>query len=77
MSRGSYDELASPHEMAADCRAVGRSLRLPKLERVARAAVSSAPSIRYEDCPHEVAKREITVSDAAARLADALHLHLD
>ena len=36
-----------------------------------------APSIRYEDYPAEVGKREIRVSDAAARLANALHLHLD
>ena len=35
------------------------------------------PSIRYEDYPAEVGKREIRVSDAAARIANALHLHLD
>jgi hypothetical protein len=60
--------------MAADCRAVGVNLRL---ERAARAAVSTPPSIRFEDYPSEVRKREIEVSDAAARLANALHLHLD
>ena len=60
--------------MLADCRAVGRHLRL---ERAARAAVSGPPSIRYEDYPAEVGKREIRVSDAAARIANALHLHLD
>ena len=60
--------------MAADCRQVGRNL---PLERAARAAVSPAPSIRFEDYPTEVGKREIKVSDAAARLANALHLHLD
>ncbi len=69
-----HDELATPAEMAADCRAAGRNLRL---ERAARAAVEPAPSIRYEDYPREVGKREIRVSDAAARLANALHLHLD
>ena len=36
-----------------------------------------APSIRFEDYPTEVAKREIRVTDAAARIANALHLHLD
>jgi hypothetical protein len=76
-SRLAYDEFASPQEMTADCRAVGRNLRLPQLERAARAAVSPAPSIRFEDYPREVAKREIRVSDAAARLANTLHLHLD
>ena len=35
------------------------------------------PSIHFEDYPREVRKREIAVSDAAARLANALHLHLD
>ena len=69
-----HDELATPDEMAADCRAVGRHLRL---ERAARAAVAAPPSIRYEDYPAEVGKREIRVSDAAARIANALHLHLD
>lgn len=69
-----HDELASPAEMAADCREIGRNLRL---ERAARAAVGPAPSIRFEDYPAEVGKREIRVSDAAARLAGALHLHLD
>ena len=76
-SRIAYDELASPQEMSADCRAVGLNLRLPQLERVARAAVSPAPSIHFEDYPHEIVKREIRVSDAATRLANALHLHLD
>ncbi len=60
--------------MAADCQEIGRNLRL---ERVARAAVQAPPSIRFEDYPTEVGKREIRISDAAARLANALHLHLD
>ncbi len=70
----SHDELGTPAEMAADGRATSRHLRL---ERAAKAAVSAAPSIRYEDYPAEVGKREIRVSDAAARIANALHLHLD
>ena len=41
------------------------------------AAVAAPPSIRFEDYPTEVGKREIRISDAAARLANALHLHLD
>ena len=75
-SRLAYGELASPREMSADCRAVGRNLRLPEREHVARSAVSSAPGIRFEDSPDEV-EREIRVSDAAASLANSLHLHLD
>jgi hypothetical protein len=69
-----HDELGTPAELAADCQEVGRNLRL---ERAAKAAVATPPSIRFEDYPAEVGKREIRVSDAAARLANALHLHLD
>ncbi|GAA5137291.1 hypothetical protein GCM10023339_77470 [Alloalcanivorax gelatiniphagus] len=83
--RSSYplsDELGTPAEMAADGRETGRHLNLPvgrqgRLERAAQAAVAPAPSIRFEDYPAEVGKRGIRVSDAAARLANALHLHLD
>ena len=61
--------------MAADCEEAGRNLRLElRMERAARAAVAAPPSIRYEDYPTEVGKREIRISDAAARLANALHL---
>ena len=72
------DELGTPAELAADCRETGRNLGLERrLERAAQAAVSGPPSIRFEDYPTEVGKREIRVSDAAARIANALHLHLD
>ncbi|MGZ4428192.1 MAG: hypothetical protein ACXVW2_15935 [Nocardioidaceae bacterium] len=76
-----YDDPSTAHEMTADCRAVEAALRLPErrtaAERAAKAAARPAPSIRFEDYPREVRKREIAVSDAAARLAAALHLHLD
>ncbi|MDZ5663842.1 hypothetical protein HN031_18810 [Nocardioides sp. zg-1308] len=73
-----HDELGTPAELAADCEEAGRNLRLGSpLERAARAAVTAPPSLRFEDYPAEVGKREIRVSDAAARLANALHLHLD
>ena len=68
-ARLTHAPLASTSEMADDCRATTRNLRL---ERAARAAVSAAPSLRYEDYPREVAKRDIRVSEAAARLAEAL-----
>jgi hypothetical protein len=72
------DELGTPAEMAADGRAASRNLGLQgRLERAAQAAVSPAPSLRFDDYPDEVGKREIRVSDAAARIANALHLHLD
>lgn len=73
-----YEDLASPHDMVADCRAARRRLGLQtRLEEAARSAVRPAPSIHFADFPREVPKREIRISDAAARLANALHLHLD
>ena len=47
----------------------------PRARRPGR-RLARPPSIRFEDYPREVAKREIRVSEAA-RLANALHLHLD
>lgn len=44
---------------------------------VAGALRLGPPSLEYDDYPREVVKREIAVDEAAARLADALHLHLD
>ena len=69
-----HDELAPTHELETDCRAVGRNL---KLEQAARAAVTTPPSILFEDYPIEVEKRDITITAATARFANALHLHLD
>jgi hypothetical protein len=66
-SRGhtSYGEIDSPAEMRVDAAAVARALRL------------GPPSLEYDDYPREVPKREIEIHEAAARLANALHLHLD
>jgi hypothetical protein len=76
-----YDDASTSTEMTSDCRAVEAALRLPQrrtaAERAARAALLPAPSIGYADYPREVPKRRIEVADAAARLAGALHLHLD
>ena len=60
--------------MYADARATRDRLRL---ERVARAAVEPAPSLRYDDYPTDLPKRGVEVTEAAQRLANALHLHLD
>lgn len=64
-----------PAEMRADCAEVGRNLRL---ERALRKAVAEpSPSLRFEDFPRDLPKREVTINEATARLANALHLHLD
>jgi hypothetical protein len=76
--RLAYDDAASMAEMYSDCEQVGRNLGLERrLARAAEAATEPAPSIHFEDYPREVPKREIRVSEAAQRLANALELHLD
>jgi len=69
-----YDELGPMAQMQADCRAASRNLRL---ERAAAKLLQPAPSIHFEDFPREVPKREIRISEAAQRIANALELHLD
>ena len=68
-------------QMYADAAACRANLHLgpdPRLEKAARRAVEGeAPSLHFEDFPREVGKRDIQISEAAARLANALHLHLD
>ena len=72
--RLAYDDAATPAEMHADCEAAERNLGLERrLERAARAAVKPAPSIHYDEFPREVAKRDIEISAAAARLAAAIY----
>jgi hypothetical protein len=60
--------------MYADARATRDHLRL---QRAVRRVAEPAPSLQYDDFPREVPKREIRVEEAAQRLANALHLHLD
>lgn len=73
-----YEDAATPAQMHADCRQATRNLGLDRrLARAAEAAVEPAPSIHFEDYPREVPKREIRVSEAAQRIANALELHLD
>ena len=65
-------------EMYADAEQVGRNLGLERrLARAAEAATAPAPSIHFEDYPREVPKRDIRISEAAQRLANAMELHLD
>jgi len=69
-----YADLATVAEMSRDCRGARRQMAL---DEAARTAVLPAPSITYDAYPREVVKQPIAVSEAAARLAGALHLHLD
>lgn len=79
--RLAYDDASPASEMTSDCRAVEAALHLPPrrtaAQRATRAATRPAPSILFEDYPREVRKPTIAVDEAAARLAAALHLHLD
>jgi hypothetical protein len=76
-----YDDASTATEMTSDCRAVESALRLPgrrtPAERARAAALRPAPSIRFEDFPREVRKPTIRVSEAASRLAAAIHPYLD
>ena len=73
-----YADAATPAEMHADCEACGRNLGLERqLERAAEAAKAPAPGIHFDEFPREVTKRDVEISAAAARIANALHLHLD
>jgi len=64
-----YHDLDSPQAMRADAAAAGD--RLPVV----------APRLAYTDLytgyPTDLPKRQIEVSEAAQRIANALHLHLD
>ena len=64
-----FFELDSPQAMHADAEMVGQ--RLPLV----------APRLPYTDVyagyPTDLPKREIEVTEAAQRIANALHLHLD
>lgn len=67
-----YEEMDSPMQLHSDCQEVSRSLA-----GVARKVVRTPPSIHFDELPREVPKQEIAISEAAQRLANALHLHLD
>ncbi len=78
-----HAELGTTTELRADCQAIasfapGIASAMEKaMQRAARRAVETPPSLLFADYPREVHKREIKVDEAAARLAAALHLHLD
>jgi len=70
--RRAYDDLSSTREMYDDCTAAGSALHLPPLpsraELLAELAVRPAPRLRYDE-HHETPKPQITVTEAARRLA--------
>jgi hypothetical protein len=79
--RLAYDDAASATEMTSDCHAAGAALRLldrrTPAERARLAAVRPAPSILFEDQPPEAPKPTIDITEAASRLAAAIHPYLD
>ena len=62
-----YEDLDTPQTMRSDASAVGRNLPVPE----------AAPSFFLLDYHRDLPKREIKISAAAQRIANALHLHLD
>ncbi|QCW51242.1 hypothetical protein FE634_14015 [Nocardioides dongxiaopingii] len=66
----SHDDLGTPAEMHADCRATGDRLGL---RRAAELASRPAPSLHFDEQPGERPKPRIEISEAAARLAAALY----
>ena len=67
-----YEEIETPAQLRAGCEEVNT-----RLARAARKVVEAPPSIHFDDFPREVPKKDIQISEAAQRLANALHLHLD
>lgn len=65
-----YDDSATLAEMHSDCRATGAHLGL---ERAARRAVRSAPSLHFDEQPRDTPKRVIEISEATAALAAAIY----
>ena len=62
-----YQDLDSPETMRDDASEVGRHLPAPH----------AAPDLIVVKYPRDVPKREIDVTEAAQRVANALELHLD
>ncbi len=75
--RLAYDDQDSAGQMHQDCTACGSQIALPRYRIDDAVVTMPAPSLEYDEFPHEVHKPEIEVSEAAAHLAARLHLHLD
>ena len=74
--RLAYDDQDSTTQMHLDCAACATQMGIPA-RRISPEDLERVPSIEYDAFPREIAKPEITVTDAAAHLASRLHLHLD
>lgn len=72
-----YADADSTAAMSLDCTACAHQMQLPQRRNLTDRVLGEAPSIDYADFPREIRKSEIHVSEAAARLANKLHLHLD
>jgi hypothetical protein len=76
-----YEDASTPMQMSVDCHAVEAALSLAP--RATSRTVSTAdiigepPSIAYADFPREIGKDNVSVSEATARLANAMELPLD
>ena len=62
-----YQDLDSPETMRGDAGEVSRNLPAPH----------AAPELLVVRYPRDVPKRDIRISEAAQRIANALELHLD
>ncbi|GAB2985522.1 hypothetical protein [Nocardioides montaniterrae] len=67
-----YEEPGSPTELKDSCEAVTRLLRA-----AADRALKPAPSIHFDEFVQDVPKKAIAISEAARKLAGAIHFHLD
>ena len=75
--RLAYDDADTAGQMHDDCAACGSHIVLPR-QRIDEAALAEgAPSLAYDEFPHQVEKTQIEVTEAAAHLASRLHLYLD
>lgn len=68
-----YHDLDSPQTMRSDAAAAGTRLPLTPPPTPARDGFTDL----YSAFPTDRPKREVRVSEAAQRIANALHLHLD
>ena len=79
--RLAYDDASTAAEMSVDCHAVEEALHLPQrpsaAQRAARAAVTARAEHPVRGLPPRDREADLEVSEAAARLAAAMHLHLD
>ncbi|MFT4085275.1 MAG: hypothetical protein QM638_22055 [Nocardioides sp.] len=74
MNRMPYDDPSAPAELVADCRAADGALSVQEQATIDRALTREAPSIRFEDFPSGLPKRDVDMLAAARHLARSLNL---